>query len=144
MTKTQKGNIEPIELGEIFDQENEAVFQDFRCLSCVGNDTAIMFYDEGSNEITFAQDAVAGNFKVKLTLTDENQIDPKSKVYLFDILISEQEQVAELEKETEKYEAPQDIDADSTLVEVEVTEVIRPTFKIESMSNIGEILISFD
>ena len=62
ITKTPEGNVEPIELGEIFDQENEAVFQDFRCLTCVGNDTAIMLYDEDLNEISFTQDAIAGNF----------------------------------------------------------------------------------
>ena len=70
----------------------------------------------------------------------------------------EQEQVAELEKESEKNKAPQDFDADSTLNESEVTEgdadstldegevlaVTQPTFKIESMSNFGDLLISFD
>ena len=64
-----------------------------------------MLYEEGLNEIKFTQDTIAGNFIVKLTLTDDNENDPKSTVYFFEVLITDKEQVAEQEQIAEQEQA---------------------------------------
>ena len=60
--RAEEGNIEPIVLGQIYDQENDAVSQVFKCLVCRGDDPSVMLYDEEQNVISFTKSAVLGNY----------------------------------------------------------------------------------
>ena len=75
--RTEEGSIEPIELGQIYDKENDAVTQVFKCLICRDDDPTFMLYDEKHNVISFTKHAAIGTYQIQLTLTDDNQVDPK-------------------------------------------------------------------
>ena len=99
-----------------------------------------MLYDEEKNVILFTKYAAIGTYQIQLTLVDDNEVDPKEKVYFFTISIEERE--PEVDDQESAFE---NNEKNEKSVGVESTpDEDRPNFKLQSISYIGDLVIQFD
>ena len=73
-------------LGDTYDANGDSVEVVFECLTACSTDIQ---FDKVSKSIIIRENTPAGVYSIKVTLSDDNPVDPKSKDYLFRIVIKE-------------------------------------------------------
>ena len=80
-----------IDFGNFYDLEGEEVSVLLKCLSCrsenVEQPVELFFFNETTSQIVVSPDIAEGNYWIKVTLSDNNELDPKSNTYEFKISI---------------------------------------------------------
>ena len=130
--------VEPISLGEVYDAEGDAISVDFQCKNC--GDELYFTYVNETSEIKISKQTPEGAYFFKIQLTDNNLEEPKTKQYEFTITIKppfvfEMKETTELEPDS-KYNI-----TETNMGVGEQKEI--PTFKIVSLSYLGELKIGF-
>ena len=74
-----------IELGEILDDRSSSVQQEFFCPFCDLIQDRIE-YDKEKNRIIVPKSVPNGAYRLKVTLLDNDELDPKSREYVIDIV----------------------------------------------------------
>ena len=136
-----------ISLGSIYDPNGDSVTVSFDCFSTVFNDQVdadsagklmkeYISYDGDLKSITVREGIPAGVYKIELTMSELNELDPKSTTYFFDIKIiettTEEEEPTDPNVEIDKEEGPKE-NLPGEL----------PKFTLASLSFVGELTISF-
>ena len=82
-----------IDFGNFYDLEGEEVSVLLECLSCrseyVEQPVELFFFNKTSSQIIVSPDIAEGLYWIKLTLSDNNELDPKSNTYKFKIIIKD-------------------------------------------------------
>lgn len=121
--------IDPVQLIGVFDSQGDEVSVDFLCFNCF-NEINLSF-NETENEVQIPYETPLGTYRVQLTLTDDNVYDPLSKKYEFDIRVKQAVEIGEF------------IPTYVETIEEEEQEGEKPSFKLESLTNVGELEVTF-
>ena len=71
--------INPINIGSIYDLENDNIEVNLSCMNCLDpNNQSLFSYDSGKEAILIAQNITAGQYKMNMTLADDHSENPKS------------------------------------------------------------------
>ena len=83
MTKNSTDSSETdmkVALGDFYDLELDSVKLEMECLSCLNEeDESNFFYNETLKAITVRPSAPAGNYKMRVVLTDDNEVNSLSQ-----------------------------------------------------------------
>ena len=87
--RSSEGNstsIEPVNLGQVSDLEDDVITQRFNCITC--GDDADIRYNEVDGVVTIPGDTPAGSYLIELVVSDNNA-DSQREKYTFKISVQE-------------------------------------------------------
>ena len=122
-------------LGDTYDADGDSVELLFECLTACANDIQ---FDKDSKSIIIRENTPAGVYRLKVTLSDDSPVDPKSKDYLFSIMIKETIIEEKIIEDVEEHKVNPFDDKEESKPSGEL-----PTFSITELSSVGELTVSF-
>jgi len=133
--------VEVIELGQIFDLEGNDVTVEFKCGECVSKEDIAMLVP--NNTIVISPYIDDGSYLIEINLVDDDATSPKAKYYKSNIRINRLDPVVfvvpEAPVEVNKVESKYNV----TEAREKTKDVEKPTFRIESLSYLGVLEVSF-